>query len=755
MQISTPFAVQGTVTLDGYVEEHNAAPIRHIVFRGTTGFLPARDTGASRGGTGALGKLEDQVTSIFAGTAGVDRAITNGVKQAYNSITNSSPQAYNVHQTAEFNVTTQNNLLVNTTGFAQIALLRDFLESYVAFKKKNTEIAKTLRLAVAIWKDNQVFLVTPLSFDVSKDASSPLEYKYSLAFKAFKRIQLEAGNFLDESPTPIRHSPNLIARAINTLTNARRAVQAIGTLNQAVLGDIDYIFKPFHDTILLGKDILGATLSVEDIPSAVKERVKVNIVNLKYDSNQLWNQISSGQTSKDSANSVKTYVSAKLKDLPSGSPDNRSSQSNAVGNRGKVALKDIPNDLASQIPLSALALSPAITTIILNDVKRVRTLRRKDFEDYANTIRNTADKIAFLVGAGDPTYAETYGINVAPIKSEPTQSDWDNLNALNDSIAIMQQFAATADGEPTQGPTYLEQFGGLAVASGIAWTQPVSKFAIPFPYGGTLENLASTYLNDPNRFMEIVALNGLRTPYVDEVGYTIPLNVNGNGKSIIIPFNADLYVGKTVWLSSNASNRNQYTIESIQTVQDVSTIKLNDTVDSYKTADNARLEAFLSGTVCSRNLIWIPSDVEPLDPESVVTKDIPGVDVTDPMVSIGGVDLMLGPDLDLVLVDNELRYSVGLANIVQWVRSVLSIEKGELLQHKDLGMPLSIGMSLADFNAQDVVTAIRKQLSQDSTFSRIDKIVVTQNGPGVSIDISALVSGTSVPLPLSFGMRLS
>jgi hypothetical protein len=125
------------------------------------------------------------------------------------------------------------------------------------------------------------------------------------------------------------------------------------------------------------------------------------------------------------------------------------------------------------------------------------------------------------------------------------------------------------------------------------------------------------------------------------------------------------------------------------------------------------------------------------------------------MVSIGGVDLMLGPDLDLVLVDNELRYSVGLANIVQWVRSVLSIEKGELLQHKDLGMPLSIGMSLADFNAQDVVTAIRKQLSQDSTFSRIDKIVVTQNGPGVSIDISALVSGTSVPLPLSFGMRLS
>jgi hypothetical protein len=396
-----------------------------------------------------------------------------------------------------------------------------------------------------------------------------------------------------------------------------------------------------------------------------------------------------------------------------------------------------------------------IKTDILLDLNRVRNLRRKDFEDYANTVRNTADKVAFLVGAGDATYAEAYGINVTPVKKNPTQADWDSLNALNDAVTVLQQFAATADGEPAQGPTYLERFGGRAAASGIAWKQPVSKFAIPFPYGGTLEGLALTYLGDPNRFMEIVGLNGLRTPYIDEVGYNTPLLFNGLDKSIVIEANPDLYVGKTVWLSSNAANRIQFTVESVQTVGTTSTIKLNDFVSAYRTADNAVLEAFLTGTVCSRNLIWIPSDVEALDPDSVVTKDIPGVDVTDPMVSVGGVDLMLGPDLDLVLLDDELRYSVGLSNIVQWVRGVLSIEKGELLQHKDLGIPLSVGLSLADFNAKDVVSAIRKQLSQDSTFSRIDRIKVVQNGPGVSIDISAVVAGTSQPLPLNYGMKIS
>jgi hypothetical protein len=204
MTISTPFAVQGTVTLDGYVEEHNAAPIRHIVFRGSTGFLPSRSTGASRADTGALGKLEDQVTSIFAGTVGTARAAINSSIQAIASLTGSAPQAYNVHQTAEFSTDIEDNVLIRTSGFAQIALLRDFLESYVAFKKKNTEIAKSLRLAVAVWKENQVFLVTPLSFDVTKDISSPLEYKYSLAFKAFKRIKLEAGEFKDWWAPPIR-----------------------------------------------------------------------------------------------------------------------------------------------------------------------------------------------------------------------------------------------------------------------------------------------------------------------------------------------------------------------------------------------------------------------------------------------------------------------------------------------------------------------------------------------------------------------
>ena len=766
--ISSPFAIDLSITLNGAMEQHNGSPIRTIMLRGTTGFSPGRVSGGDRSGTGALSQLE----RIFGGTISNIKSAVSSLNQAGQALTNSAPAAYNVYQEANYDINSSisDSILAQSTGFYQMALLRDFFDCYMAKKKINDAEAQTLRLAVAIWKEDQVFLVTPITFDATKDSSSPLEYHYTLVFKAWKRIMLDvrdASNDTNFLAPPIRRSPNLIAAAINTLTAARKAVQRIGTLKQAVLGDIDYVFKPFHDTILLGKDLLGSTLSLAEIPLAIKQRISINVLELKNNAPQLWNQITSSQTWDPAYKALKYSIddSTHFQDLPAGTRSSSVTQAHSEGRAAsttsagikprRIALKDLPDELSSQIPLSALNLGADVKKDILNDLNRVRKLRRKDFEDYANTVRNTADKIAFLVGAGDPTYAETYGIDVAPIKTAPTTSDWDSLKALDNSVAILQQFAATADGEPDQGPTLLERFGGLAAASGIAWKQPISKFAIPFPYGATLENLASTYLKNPNRYMEIVALNGLRAPYVDEVGYALPILVNGKDKTVVVNANNDLFVGKTVWLSSQAANRIQYTIESIQLLNGVATLKLNDTVDQYKTNDAAVLEGFLTGTICSRNLIWIPSDITPVDTESVVTKDIPGVDTTDPMVSIGGVDFLLGGDNDLVLVDGDLRYAIGLANIVQWVKTVFSIEKGELIQHKELGVPLSIGLSLADFSAQDTLNTIKAQLSSDPMFSRIDKISVIQKGPAVDIQIQAVVAGTSYPMPLNYGLKLS
>ena len=119
MQVSTPFAIQTTVTLNGIVEEHNAAPLKHISFRGTTGFLPLRASGGTREGTGAIGQLE----SIFGGTVNTIKSSINSLNKAAQALTNSAPVAYNVYQTASFDVDTGDKNLIKTSGFNQIALL--------------------------------------------------------------------------------------------------------------------------------------------------------------------------------------------------------------------------------------------------------------------------------------------------------------------------------------------------------------------------------------------------------------------------------------------------------------------------------------------------------------------------------------------------------------------------------------------------------------------------------------------------------
>ena len=52
--------------------------------------------------------------------------------------------------------------------------------------------------------------------------------------------------------------------------------------------------------------------------------------------------------------------------------------------------------------------------------------------------------------------------------------------------------------------------------------------------GEDLQSLAARTLGDPDRFVEIAIANGLKAPYIDEIGETIPLISNGNSNLINI-----------------------------------------------------------------------------------------------------------------------------------------------------------------------------------------------------------------------------
>ena len=736
---SIPYAIETTVTLGGIVEEHNAAPIIMFDFAGSFGMLPSRASGGDRSSNGG----KDQLESIFGGVVNVVRNAVNAGTQIASTLSGSGPKASNVYQSADFVLGAPDPTLPALSGFVQMGLLEAFLHSYATLKKSNSERAKITRLALAIWKTNEVFLVTPQSLQILKNSTSPMESRYSLRFKAWKSITLNSSSLETKAPTAIRKSPNAIAAALNVLTDARTVVQELGALNQAIQGTVDYVMRPLNDAILLAKDSIGAYMSLADIPEATKARININWKSLHKQYNSLKDQYKAAATS----NTYAEYINkmAGETDAPVG----------ITGRKTTVSpLTQMPAGLAEMIPISVMVIPDAVRNDMQANLQRVRNIGRKDFEDYVSSMQSAYDKICFLFGAGDPDYSNTYGISVKPIKKFPTQNDWNSMAALANAIEAMQALAATADGD-VKAPTLLDRFGDLAAASGIAWTKPVSKFSVPFPQGATLETLALQYLGDANRFMEIAALNGLRSPFVDEAGYSLDLLVDAKSSTILVNYNNDLFCGKSIWLSSQAMNRRKFKILSIDTVDGKSTLKLDGDATGYRLLDKAKLQAFLTGTTNSSMLIWIPSQDQPADTDSLVTKDVPGVNASDPYSQVGCVDWLVGAGGDFVLSGGDLKLVSGLASIVQWVKGVLSIRKNELLQHPDVGLDIAIGSSLADFDAKQLVESVRSMLTGSSLFSQIDKIQVVQKAAGSTISISATPAGTSKPLPLTYGVNLN
>jgi len=301
----------------------------------------------------------------------------------------------------------------------------------------------------------------------------------------------------------------------------------------------------------------------------------------------------------------------------------------------------------------------------------------------------------------------------------------------------------------------IEYVAGLATRSGIAFQRPISKFSVPFPYGFTLETLSGVYLGDPNRWHEIVALNGLRTPYVDEEGFDLMLAVNGSGNQIVVDDAANLAVGQLVTLSANNTANTKRRIKKIDKITDTMifvTVDGDEDLARFTTAGEARIHAYLPDTVNSQMLIFIPSTREVED--ALTLKTIPGVNDYTSGLEVGGVDLLLTSVGDAAITpEGDWKLAVGLSNIIQRARIALSTPKGSLPQHRGFGLGLQPGVSTADLDAKQLLAASKQLFANDPDFSGVAGVRIQKTGPGLTIGLNLSVAGQDKLLPISVEIR--
>jgi hypothetical protein len=741
LSISNQFAINTSATLRGVVEEHGGTKFKMINMSGTFGVWPFR---GSQNAT--TPDAPNSLQTLFGGTLNAFSSLSSSISRTISTLKGKSP----AKKPKEVDVSTKAGGFAGT-GYAQALLLDQFLEQY-AERKKRPDWANR-RLAFHIPKQNQTYLVTPLVFTYSQSADSPNEYKFNLQLKAYRRIKLDFNPSPSNVNVPRPLESNTLQSVLRTISEARRTLGSAYNLVRAVRSDVNAPFNALRETALFVKNLSGLAASIVDLPDNIISDSKFAIADAIADTSQATSILNS-VTAKLAGDVDKVKEFKRQREgLPLGTAiDENTVLSSKISPINNLFENPAQNfDLFNQIDVNSVSFPPAVQDAIENEINRVSLLTVDDIQRHRNTLQELAYQISNAFGTGDQTFSDVYRRAAPKTRLQPiTIDEFSILKKLYDVIQLMGVLTINDDVQKNQNAAY-EFVRAEAQSANITFEDSQSKIRAPVPFGLTIEQIAARYLGNSERWLEIVTINALKAPYIDEVGFQRSFLSNGDGRQFNVDSAENLYIGQKIFLFSNTQPKQKRTIINIEKINDTNFLITVDGLDNlgiFTTSANAKMQAYLPGTVNSQDQIFIPSDL-PV-PEDLATRPVPATK-DDELTGLSKIDILLGDDNDIAVdAFGDLRLSYGLTNIFQALKLKFITEPGQLLRFPSFGSGLRPGISNADINAQNVYNIISALIAQDPRFSGIERLQITQEGPIFTVNLSVFIANGLGVYPISF-----
>lgn len=447
------FATNITATRKGIIVESEGVVFKDIVIQGTTGVFPG-----IRGGSNTAGSnLFTDPFKAPSDPAGVDpetgRSRARGVK--------------------------------TISGYEEFIRLRQYFLKYASEKVKSDG---NLFLIFINEKDDQALIVEPLEFEMERSSKSPMTYQYKITLKAIGNLNTVFGGLSGPGQAEgflaiLEDVGNLSANVVASLQQTRATIAASSTLLSRFSQSLTQTFiNPLTQTSLAMQSLADGTATVLSLPEVLVRGVTSSTLQIAESVNEVGGSIDDFSVSTTSDQELRLSQTAEFQ-------------------RQQQVKDRMATDNKVPIPRSFL-------------------------ERTARTSQGLSNDLADFTNLGDPLYNQIKG-RTPTQQSSPLKVISDDefllMGALQQtgidltlSLASNSMFAADADIAFERSKALFNN-PNLSPDDQIEIPRPNFVREVTIQQGDILERIAQREYGDASRWLDIVVLNNLKPPYLDEV----------------------------------------------------------------------------------------------------------------------------------------------------------------------------------------------------------------------------------------------
>lgn len=413
--------------------------------------------------------------------------------------------------------------------------------------------------------------------------------------------------------------------------------------------------------------------------------------------------------------------------------------------------------LLQEITLTELKMTDPEMAVRDDVIFKAGEFLEEDFRKMLDFVNRHRIEEEQALGLGDPTVNGMYGITNKRKQKNPSPSDMEKIGELVELYQIIEGIIFSIQGTTKKPPNLLKVANAnMTDDSTVSIVESYQTF-VPVPFEISLQHMARKYLGSVDRWYELVTVNSLQSPYVDNVGTKIMLSAPASFNTVTVDdaLKTDVAPGVKIGIGSEKYPEEIRQIDRISIINGKMTLVLGGKNDLSKITplQKGYIRIYQPSTVRNNSFIMIPSVNTAVVP-SKKTPDKGYLRNLDRAFIQFGIDIKRDERTgDFVISQNgDFALAYGFPAVRQAVMNALRTKMGELPFHPGYGVNHDVGYRFFGTVDEAVIfaDAITDALMSDERIADIKIADISALNTGIALKILVKIKGFDQFIPLAF-----